>query len=144
MPTAIVHCSTARLVISPPLSLTIDLGLPRRSTIRSSSAIRRRPPIDGNCRQALLGEVVDHSQDAKAPPVRQLVLSLLNNMFGLGSGRPTMVSGNSLLGEWSLGCGCDLAIVVRLWAPSHSSGAFVVRNKPRRRNRRTFTAATRG
>jgi len=37
-------------------------------------------------------------------------------MFGLGSGRPTTVSGNSLLGEWSLGRGCDLAVVVRLWA----------------------------
>src|ERR1700716_4280128 len=34
----------------------------------------------------------------------------------------------------------------RGWAvvPLRSSGAFVERNKPRRRNRRTFTAATRG
>src|SRR3981081_3092590 len=41
-------------------------------------------------------------------------MSLLKNMFGLGSGRPTTarpttVSGNSLLGEWSLGRGYDLA-----------------------------------
>jgi hypothetical protein len=28
-----------------------------------------------------------------------LALSLLKNMFGLGSGRPTMASGNSLSGE---------------------------------------------
>jgi len=60
-------------------------------------------------------------------------LSLLKNMFGLGSGRPTMASGNSLSGEYSLGRGCHRAIVVGVWVPLHSSGAFVERNKPRRR-----------
>jgi hypothetical protein len=43
--------------------------------------------------------------------------SLLKNMFGLGSERPPMVSGNSLLVEWRLGRGCDLAIVVGLRMP---------------------------
>ena len=44
-------------------------------------------------------------------------LSLLKNMFGLGSERPPMVSGNSLLVEWRLGRGCDLAILVGLRMP---------------------------
>ncbi len=44
-------------------------------------------------------------------------LSLLKNMFGLGSERPPMASGNSLLVEWRLGRGCDLAILVGLRMP---------------------------
>jgi hypothetical protein len=45
------------------------------------------------------------------------LLSLLKNMFGLGSERPPMASGNSLLVEWRLGRGCDLAILVGLRMP---------------------------
>ena len=44
-------------------------------------------------------------------------VSLLKNMFGLGSERPPMASGNSLLVEWRLGRGCDLAILVGLRMP---------------------------
>jgi hypothetical protein len=44
-------------------------------------------------------------------------LSLLKNMFGLGSERPPMTSGNTLLVEWRLGRGCDLTILVGLRMP---------------------------
>jgi hypothetical protein len=55
--------------------------------------------------------------EISADELRHYKLSLLKNMFGLRSERPPMASGNSLLVEWRLGRGCDLAILVGLRMP---------------------------
>lgn len=51
----------------------MDSGLPRRSMMRSTSAIRRHPVNDVSDRQARLGEVVDHSQGTDPPPGREFI-----------------------------------------------------------------------
>jgi hypothetical protein len=48
------------------------------------------------------------------------MLSLLKNVFGQGNRRPTVATGNSLSGEWSLGYGYD-AIVAGLWTQKQAS-----------------------
>src|SRR5215207_2600625 len=60
----------ALLVSSVPLSLTIELGLPRSASSRSPQA---RDRGIGYERQAFARTVVDHRQDAQPPAIAELI-----------------------------------------------------------------------
>jgi hypothetical protein len=72
----------------------------RRFDLARRVVCQRRPAVGHGLTDLYLGV-----RDARPnccghlSELRVKILSLLKNMFGLGSGRPTMASGNSLSGE---------------------------------------------
>jgi hypothetical protein len=65
----------ALLASSVPLSLTIDLGLPRVAIRRSSSraTLRPRERDVGDGRQAFPRAVIEHGKDPEAPTADELI-----------------------------------------------------------------------